>query len=152
MVSASLQRWVRAQSKACLLLGPWSTAMTMSRPLLLSPVSLSNSGSATTGIKVGSFTSLQLYSSSSSNTVSILDSSLFPENDLIWIVSFMSSLIDLPLIIWVKKKKFSCFYFGCEIEGGSVRWMVTWRAFYRGSWSWLGDSFFFLFVNFQLRV
>lgn len=70
-VSARRQRCVMAQSKACLLLGPWSTAIMMSRPLLLSPVSLSSSGSGTTGMSDGNTTSRQLYSSSSIN-VSIL--------------------------------------------------------------------------------
>lgn len=71
MVSASLQRWRRVQSKANLLLEPWSTATMMSRPLLLSPVSLPSSGGGTTGISDGSFTSLHPYSSSPSFTGSI---------------------------------------------------------------------------------
>lgn len=62
-----------AQSKACLELGPKSTATRSSLPRRRSPVSRSSSGAAsdTTGMSRGSSTSLQLYSSTSSSTVSI---------------------------------------------------------------------------------
>ena len=69
-VSSVLQRWARTQSKANLLLGPWSTATSMSRPPLLSPNSFP---CCDCDAKVGTFTSLQLYSSTTSSlTVSIV--------------------------------------------------------------------------------
>lgn len=72
-VSAMRARCTSAQSKACLELGPKSTATRRSRPRRRSPVSRSSSGAAscTTGMSRGSTTSLQLYSSTSSSTVSI---------------------------------------------------------------------------------
>jgi hypothetical protein len=72
-VSAMRAMCPSAQSKACLEFGPKSTATRRSLPRRRSPVSRSSSGCApgTTGTRCGSTTSRQLYSSTSSSTVSI---------------------------------------------------------------------------------
>nr|CAB3447655.1 unnamed protein product [Digitaria exilis] len=64
-----------AQSKACLEFGPKSTATRRSLPRRRSTVSRSSSGAAsgTTGTRCGSTTYRQLYSSTSSSSVSIDD-------------------------------------------------------------------------------
>lgn len=96
-VSASLQKWMRAQSKACLLLGPWSTAISMSRPCLLSALSLSSSGSGTMGIKLGSFTSLKPCTSSSSDFCSTR-----------WVVAGFRTQI---VFLWWRRGVFFAFVF-----------------------------------------